>query len=344
MSCEDLPETLIFIRQKGKKGRIGDRDGLVTPLLKLIQDHFPDEHPDKPYEASLLLFSLCTGAGASACAEIRQKDDERVVCLADSTVLPVSLRLWKMKGYYNEDTLVTVEGRPFTKSNLNVVYWLQVQIEQHFGLSLIQQSSWKEHIDLGWPLWSFGSDGMCARIQKRAFQACFRPIARAMNLDCSLEFRFDTRGTYISNRLMLPSSELTSNDIFERALTSSFNFHHQTLKPIPWSGAQKWKQFVKLTCDVRTMIAALNSFPKSFAYSTFNNALTRYGMALKISKNRTIQMKDARDEWMERLSSGGVVSDVALHLIDCVSECLTVPEQQPSNVPMPADLIEQMWM
>ncbi|KAK2956384.1 hypothetical protein BLNAU_8606 [Blattamonas nauphoetae] len=110
----------VVILANGLPDKIVGKPPILVGDLKLILDHFPDQQPEKWFEASLFLFALSTGARASTCGEIRLKDVERVVCLENSTVLLVTLRLRKMKGYCNEDTLVTVDGCPFTKSNLNV--------------------------------------------------------------------------------------------------------------------------------------------------------------------------------------------------------------------------------
>ncbi|KAK2939842.1 hypothetical protein BLNAU_25249 [Blattamonas nauphoetae] len=110
-------------------------------------------------------------ARASTCAAIELKDIERIVCLKGSSVLLITIRLRKMKGYHVQDSVVTVEGDIFAYSNLNVVYWLQQHLVQRFGLSLTSRDEWEQHWNLGERIWPIGPDAMTVRLQNRAFQA-----------------------------------------------------------------------------------------------------------------------------------------------------------------------------
>ncbi|KAK2951715.1 hypothetical protein BLNAU_13327 [Blattamonas nauphoetae] len=108
---------------------------IVFDLFKILS-YIPDCFPEKPFEASLFLLSLCTGARASTCAAIELRDIERIVCLKDTSVLLITIRLRKMKGHHAQDTVVTLEGDVFTYSCLNAVFWLQEHLTRNFSLSL----------------------------------------------------------------------------------------------------------------------------------------------------------------------------------------------------------------
>ncbi|KAK2953749.1 hypothetical protein BLNAU_11306 [Blattamonas nauphoetae] len=145
---------------------------LISDLTIILQ-HIPDTYPKKVSEASLFLFSICCGARASTCAEVRLADILRIICLPDSDVLLVTFRLRNMKGSSSTTMNVTMEGSPFDKETVNVIYWLDLHLRSSFGLSLITFESWGTIIDLETRLWMRGTDAMRTPFQKRAFQAGF---------------------------------------------------------------------------------------------------------------------------------------------------------------------------
>ncbi|KAK2948187.1 hypothetical protein BLNAU_7 [Blattamonas nauphoetae] len=145
---------------------------LITDLT-LILDHISDIHPKKAFESSLFLFSLCCGARASTCAEVRLKDIIRVICLPDTEVLLITFRLHKMKGSTSNNMVVTMEGSLFEKDTVNVIFWLEKHIRITFGLSLVSYDTWGTMVDLEFPIWGCGTDAMRTQFQKRAFQAGF---------------------------------------------------------------------------------------------------------------------------------------------------------------------------
>ncbi|KAK2940197.1 hypothetical protein BLNAU_24891 [Blattamonas nauphoetae] len=149
---------------------IGKPPLIASDLLKIIS-HIPSSLPDKPFEASLFLFSLSTGARASTCAARELRDIERIICFKDTSVLLVTLRLRKMKGHYAQDSVATLEGDLFAYSNLNVLFWLQKHLAHRLGLSLTSREEWEKHGSLEERIWPIGPDAMTIRLQNRPFQA-----------------------------------------------------------------------------------------------------------------------------------------------------------------------------
>ncbi|KAK2951489.1 hypothetical protein BLNAU_13646 [Blattamonas nauphoetae] len=249
--------------------------------LTIILDHIPDLHPKKAFESSLFLFSICCGARASTCAEVRLADVLRVVCLPDTEVLLVTFRLRKMKGSQSTTMNVTMEGSPFAKETVNVIYWMEKHLRSSFGLSLITFETWGSWIDLETRIWGCGTDAMRTQFQKRAFQAGFPinlfgfhsfrsgfissaiikagedPEARARVLEqCAIVAKWipfsstemgyvktSTIGVHVANRLVQPNATLHSSNVLEKTLTLSEIFHNIKLKPVKWSGSELYKAF-----------------------------------------------------------------------------------------------------
>ncbi|KAK2951254.1 hypothetical protein BLNAU_13870 [Blattamonas nauphoetae] len=268
---------------------------LIASDLHTIIVHIPDCIPEKTFEASLFLFSLSTGVRASTCAAIELKDIERIVCLKDSSVLLITIRLRKMKGYHVQDSVVTVEGDIFAYSNLNVVYWLQQHLVQRFGLSLTSRDEWEQHWNLGERIWPIGPDAMTVRLQNRAFQAGFNrqyfgfhslrsgflssALIKAGNDDStrtrvleqtaivarwvpysSVQMRYvksATIGVHVANRLVMPNSELHATNVMEPVLTTTEIFHNTKLKPIPWTGGEQLSAFKEQVTTVLGMSCAM---------------------------------------------------------------------------------------
>ncbi|KAK2946792.1 hypothetical protein BLNAU_18250 [Blattamonas nauphoetae] len=283
--------------------QIGKPPLIASDLLKIIA-HIPSSLPEKPFEASLFLFSLSTGARASTCAAIELRDIERIVCLKDTSVLLVTIRLRKMKGYHAQDSVVTLEGDLFAHSNLNVLYWLQQHLVQRFGLSLTAREEWEKHCSLEERIWPLGPDAMTIRLQNRAFQAGhplqyfgFHSLRSGFISSALIKAGDDDRartrvleqtaivarwvpyspvqmqyvkkaaiGAHVANRLVMPDSELHSSNVMEPVLTSSEIFHNQKLDPIPWTGGELLETFNQhVTCVLGMLCALTGSGPNKLS-------------------------------------------------------------------------------
>ncbi|KAK2946656.1 hypothetical protein BLNAU_18408 [Blattamonas nauphoetae] len=292
-----IAQTISLVKEEKESPdfSIGKPPLLATDLHKILS-HIPDCIPEKPFECSLFLFSLCTGARASTCAAVALKDIERIVCLRDSSVLLITLRLRKMKGHHAQDTVVTLEGDVFASSCLNVVYWLQQHLLQRFGLSLTRRDEWDQTCSLDEKIWLLGPDAMTIRLQNRAFQAGFDRQyfgfhslrsgfissalikagddnqARTRVLEqtaivarwvpySTVQMKYiksSMISTHVANRLVLPDSELHASNVIEPILATTELFHNTKLQPISWTGGEQLLAFKEQVSTVLGMACALS--------------------------------------------------------------------------------------
>ena len=96
----------------------------------------PEGLNTKARETSLFLLAVSTGARAVTCANILLSDF--IVLLPSSTegnlILQIKYRV--TKGLQNWDHIVSVEGNLTTKSDLNILYWLNQHLIKEFKLDL----------------------------------------------------------------------------------------------------------------------------------------------------------------------------------------------------------------
>lgn len=157
------------------RGSDGKEPAIVNDVKRII-DCIPEGHPDKAKEASLFLTSLSTGARAVTCHNVCLEDIVSVYAVPESSRLIVQLRFRVTKGNPNWNHIVSLEGDPFLKSSLNIVYWLRQHLLVEYALDLINYDSWNSSIfeTIGnKKLWPYSKDSMRELFKSRAVLAGF---------------------------------------------------------------------------------------------------------------------------------------------------------------------------
>ncbi|KAK2944625.1 hypothetical protein BLNAU_20484 [Blattamonas nauphoetae] len=345
---------------------------LISDLSRILR-HIPDCHPSKAHEASLFLFALCCGARASTCAEVCLSDITRVVCLKDTEDLLVTVKLRKMKACRSSNMVVTLEGSPFEKADVNVVYWLERHLNNLFGISLVHFDSWKMAENLQQHLWAGGTDAMTLAFQKRAFQAGF-PLkhfgfhslrsgfissalinagdddqARARVLEqCAIIAKWvpfsatemgyvksSTVGVHVSTRLVLPNRNHKS--VIEQVLSSTEIFHQIKLMPIAWTGRELYNSFIDFSVRMLCMSCIAKGEPVGTEHNLFNKALYRFGRSHNPNGTRNQVMSTGREVIVSQLREGTHEQELARSLLAHVKHSLVCPtELVTSNEELPS--------
>ena len=103
----------------------------MTPLinddLKHIISSIDDRHPKKEELCSLFLFSLFTGCWANSCAHIQMKD---LIHIEDKGLglKTVQIKVRTLKGHDDDFLVFSISGRPFLKTDLSILYWLNLHL------------------------------------------------------------------------------------------------------------------------------------------------------------------------------------------------------------------------
>ncbi|KAK2946789.1 hypothetical protein BLNAU_18247 [Blattamonas nauphoetae] len=358
---------------KSKRNGSGGKPPLIVPDMVRILEHIPDCLVEKPFDASLFLFGLCTGARASSCAGIQLADIERIICLSESSVLLVTIRLRKMKGHHGEDQIVTLEGDVCAKATLNVVFWLEAHLQQEFGISLINRDRWEELVDTRCRLWDTGVDNMTIRLQNRAFQAGYplkyfgfhslrsgfisSALLKAGDNDARRTrvmeqtaivarwvpfskvqmayIKSAAIGMHVANRLPLPDDCLHSTNVLESVLSNSEIFHNQELFAIPWSGGETLECFQKHVTVVLAMCCSLLSQSVDRPRAIKDIAIHRYCSKLSIPHDEFVS------SIQKKLSGGEDPLELARSFVSLVYDELKAALTQKRSCPIIPPIIQK---
>ncbi|KAK2948428.1 hypothetical protein BLNAU_16593 [Blattamonas nauphoetae] len=241
---------------KSKRNGSGGKPPLIVPDMVRILEHIPDCLVEKPFDASLFLFGLCTGARASSCAGIQLADIERIICLSESSVLLVTIRLRKMKGHHGEDQIVTLEG-DVCESNAQCGFLAGSPSTTRAG----------------------DNDARRTRVMEQtAIVARWVPFSKVQ----MAYIKSAAIGMHVANRLPLPDDCLHSTNVLESVLSNSEIFHNQELFAIPWSGGETLECFQKHVTVVLAMCCSLLSQSVDRPRAIKDIAIHRYCSKLSI--------------------------------------------------------------
>ncbi|KAH7827940.1 uncharacterized protein MONOS_13938 [Monocercomonoides exilis] len=302
------------------------KEPLIVPDLCWILQCIPDWCIEKPREASLFLFAISTGARSHTCSHIKLRDIARVYVGENSTMMKVTINLVHVKGMFNDDHCVTVEGDITQKQTLNVVYWLEQFLVEEYGLSLTLFDEWKLG-DLGNQfIWGIRKGAMRKRLQKRASQAGypenifgFHSLRSGFICSALLKIgnhmerkesvlettaiigRWDEgsecqrryikkaeKGTIVANRIILPDEVVESDEPFEKDLSTPCVFHNIKLKEVEWNNKSIIDSFNFIVLEYIKFSCSRLFYPYSCVNRLNNIAANRFLKNRSITKPKDI--------------------------------------------------------
>jgi hypothetical protein len=290
------------------------KEPAISPDVEKIIERTPDGLPTKSTEASLWLVALSTGARAVTCHSVLIGDISNVYANPNlSGEFFVQLTYRVTKGNPNWNHVVTLEGDPSIKSNMNVVYWLNRHLMKSKGLELSHFQSWASSVKKE-PLWPWSKDSMREIFTSRAIAAGFpKGIFSFHSLRagfiCSALLKAGTdpaasrailentafvagwvpnqpaqlryvkecaRKTIISSRLVIPSDTNENRSIIDPFLTSSETFHGIKLQDPSWDPETNYRLFHE-KLDEKFIRSDLNGFAaKAFKLKCWRKALSAF--------------------------------------------------------------------
>lgn len=282
------------------KGSEGKEPAIVSDV-ELIINLTPDGVVTKSAEACLWLTSLSTGARAVTCFHVQVGDIVKVIKKSDSDLLLVQILFRVTKGNWNWNHTITLEGDPDDNHSLNVVYWLKTHLKDNFDLDLLDIENWDEY-SKSVKLWPWSKDAMRLMFKTRAESAgfpyhlfSFHSLRAGFLCSALLNAGTDSdaikavlehtafvagwvpykpaqmryvkesaKRTIVTSRLVLPKEYLKSsnNNIIDKCLTTSQNFHNVKLNESSWSEETNYKMFHKKV-DTVFSVNGLNTHEKS---------------------------------------------------------------------------------
>ena len=129
-----MTNALRNIKRSDHNAGPGGKEPILAVDIERVIMHTPELLPTRCEEASLWLFALTVGARAITCTHVLIKDILAVYISPVTGKYLIQINQKVVKGNYNANHEVTLEGRVDIYNPTDFVFWFNRHLKKEFGL------------------------------------------------------------------------------------------------------------------------------------------------------------------------------------------------------------------